>query len=177
MFKFPHIHKSVKLKCKSIGYGDGAFIAQMDGAVMAKWVTVFWVIYSKNTGLLGSTLSGHCMTTGFGPFELLTHCLLRKGRDHSPPKACFEWRAQLSVAIHRAMNILITKQIVGGLNGWSYHNIMGQRTDFCRVADSLSSRLGGTLEKLAVWRLVLLYWKILSLNIRVCAVATFSWWV
>ena len=30
----------------------------------------FWEICSKNTGLQGSTLSGHRMTTGFGPFEL-----------------------------------------------------------------------------------------------------------
>ena len=27
-------------------------------------------ICSKNAGLQGSTLSDHCMTTGFGPFEL-----------------------------------------------------------------------------------------------------------
>ena len=43
----------------------------------------------KNTGLQGSTLSGPCMTTGFGPFELPTRGLLQKGRDHSPPKFCF----------------------------------------------------------------------------------------
>ena len=29
------------------------------------------------------------MTTGFGPFELPTCGLLQRGRDHSPPKACF----------------------------------------------------------------------------------------
>ena len=62
-------------------------MAQMDGAV-----TVFgrYAQIKKNTGLQGSTLSGPRMTTGFGPFELLTRGLLQKGRDHSPPKACFE---------------------------------------------------------------------------------------
>ena len=68
----------------------------------------------KNTGLQGSTLSGPRMTTGFGPFELPTRGLLQTGRDHSPPKACFEWGAQLSVGIQTAKNILITKQIGGG---------------------------------------------------------------
>ena len=43
----------------------------------------------KNTGVQGSTLSSHCMTTGFGPFELPTHVLLQKGQDHSPRKFCF----------------------------------------------------------------------------------------
>ena len=64
-------------------------MAQMDGAVSY----CFWEICSnkkKNTGLQGSTLSGPRMTTGFGPFELLTRGLLQKVRDHSPPKACFE---------------------------------------------------------------------------------------
>ena len=37
-----------------------------------------------------ATLSGPRMTMGFGPFELPTRGLLQKGRDHSPPKACFE---------------------------------------------------------------------------------------
>ena len=48
-----------------------------------------WGIYDKevlffvrkNSGLLGSTLSGHRMTTSFDPFELPTHGLLQKGRD------------------------------------------------------------------------------------------------
>ena len=75
------------------------------------------MLKKKHTGLQGSTLSGPRMTTGFGPFEPLTHGLLQKGRDHSLPKACFEWGAQLSVGIHRAMNILITKQI-GGVAQW-----------------------------------------------------------
>ena len=42
-----------------------------------------------NAGLQGSTRSGHHMTTGFGPFELMICGLLQRGRDHSPPKACF----------------------------------------------------------------------------------------
>ena len=53
-------------------------------------VTVFGRCAQKITGLQGSTLSGPRMTTGFGPFELPTRGLLQKGRDHSPPKACFE---------------------------------------------------------------------------------------
>ena len=65
-------------------------MAQMGGAVMAKQLIVFRKIWSKNTGLQGSNLSGPRMTTGFGPFELPTRGLLQKGRDHSPPKACFE---------------------------------------------------------------------------------------
>jgi len=47
----------------------------------------------KNAGLQGSTLSNHHMTTGFGPFELPTCGLLQRGRDHSPPKACFYLRS------------------------------------------------------------------------------------
>ena len=47
----------------------------MGGAVMAIKVTVFG--YAQK--IQGSTLSGHCMTTGFGPYELLTHDLLQKG--------------------------------------------------------------------------------------------------
>ena len=44
----------------------------------------------ESAGLQMSSLSGHRMTTGFGPFELPTRGLLLKGQDHSPPKACFE---------------------------------------------------------------------------------------
>ena len=44
----------------------------------------------ENTCLQGSTLSGHRMTTGFSPFEFPTSGLLQKGRENSPPKACFE---------------------------------------------------------------------------------------
>ena len=53
------------------------------------WGSYFFQEMLKNTGLQGSTLSGPCMTTGFGPFELPTHGLLQKGQDHSPPKFCF----------------------------------------------------------------------------------------
>ena len=92
-------------------------MAQMDGAVSY----CFWEIHvcsKKNTGLQGSTLSGPRMTTGFGPFELPTCGLLQKGRDHSPPKVCFEepsfWLAHSAMGIHSAINIQITKQIGGG---------------------------------------------------------------
>ena len=62
----------------------------------------------------GSTLSGHCMTMGFSPFELPTRGVLQKGQDHSPPKVCFEepcfeepsfWLAHSAINIHSAMNI------------------------------------------------------------------------
>ena len=46
-------------------------------------------LLKKNTGLQGSTLYDHRMTTGFGPFELPTRGLLQKGWDHSPPKFSF----------------------------------------------------------------------------------------
>ena len=92
----------------------GAIMAQMDGAV----VIFLWDVCSKNTGLQRSTLSGPHMTRGFGPFELPTHGLLQKGRDHSPPKVCFEkssfWLPHSAMGIHSAMNIKITKQIGGG---------------------------------------------------------------
>ena len=45
---------------------------------------------SNNAGLQGSTLSGHCMTMGFGPSQLKIRGLLQKGRNHSLPKACYE---------------------------------------------------------------------------------------
>ena len=94
---------------------------QMGGAVMAKSYCL-WDICSKNPDLQGSTLSGHCMNTGFSPTELLTGGLLQKGQDHSPPQACFNEEPSSQFGIHTAMNIL-TKQIGGGLNGWSYQNI------------------------------------------------------
>ena len=37
---------------------------------MAKKIAVSFGNMLKNAGLQGSTLSGHRMTTGFGPFEL-----------------------------------------------------------------------------------------------------------
>ena len=58
-------------------------MAQMDGAVSY----CFWEICSKKKKIL---VSGPRMTMGFGPFELPTRGLLQKGRDHSPPKVCFE---------------------------------------------------------------------------------------
>ena len=78
---------------------------------MGQLVTVFGRYAQKNTGLQGSTLSGPRMTTGFSPFELPTRGLLQKGRDHSPPKVCFEepsfWLAHSAMGIHSAINILI----------------------------------------------------------------------
>ena len=58
--------------------------------------------------MLESTLSDLRMTTGFGPFELLTHVLIQKGLDHSPPKFCFVmspafWLAQLLLGAFTAM--------------------------------------------------------------------------
>ena len=88
----------------------------------------FWEICSKNTGLQGSTLSGPRMTMGFGPFELPTHGLLQKGRDHSPPKfllceePSFLVGTAIIMGIHSGMNIRITKQIGGGVNEWSYYD-------------------------------------------------------
>ena len=35
-----------------MGYGDGTFMAQLDGAVMAKWVIVFGRYAQKNTNIL-----------------------------------------------------------------------------------------------------------------------------
>ena len=85
---------------------------------MGRLVTVFGIRSKKNTGFQGSTLSGPRMTAGFGPFELPTRGLLQKGRDHSPPKVCFEepsfWLAHSAMGIHSAINIQITKQIGGG---------------------------------------------------------------
>ena len=86
-----------------------AIYGLMGGAFMAYWVGHLWFngwdtyglngwgsngkllfhleVCSKSAGLQGSTLSGHHMTTGFGPFELPTCGLLQRGWDHSPPKA------------------------------------------------------------------------------------------
>ena len=44
----------------------------------------------SDAGHQGSSLSDPHKTTGFGPFKLPTRGPLQKGRDHSPPKACFE---------------------------------------------------------------------------------------
>ena len=74
---------------------------------------------AQNTSLQGSTLSSHA-GHGFGSIELPTSGLLQKGWDHFMAKARFEWRAQLLVGIHIAINFVITKQI--GQDGWSYQN-------------------------------------------------------
>ena len=60
-------------------------MTQIGGAVWQSEL-LFWEICSKNTGLQGSALSSHHMTTGFSLFELPNCSLLRKGRDQSPPK-------------------------------------------------------------------------------------------
>ena len=54
---------------------DGDFMTKMGGAFMAQMggaVSNFWGDMLKNTGCQESTLSSPRMTTGFGPFELLT---------------------------------------------------------------------------------------------------------
>ena len=72
----------------------------------------------KNAGPQGSTLSNHHMTTGFGPFELLTCGLLKRGWDHSPPKACFhflfEEPSSQVLAFNSAHEYTIAKQNEGG---------------------------------------------------------------
>ena len=55
--------------------------------------------------------------------------LLQKGQDYSPPKFCFVRSPAFLVGttmlmgIYSAMNVRITKQIGGGVNGWSYCNV------------------------------------------------------
>ena len=71
-----------------------------------------WVAQKINAGLQGSTLSGHRMTTGFGPFELPTCGLLQRGRDHSPPKACFYLRSP-ALGWLSQYEYTVAKQIVG----------------------------------------------------------------
>ena len=66
-------------------------MAQMGGGIYGsngwgKELLFMGDMLKKNPDLWqGSTLSGHCMTTGFGPFELPSCGLLQKGQDHSPP--------------------------------------------------------------------------------------------
>ena len=101
-----------------------AFMAQMDGAVSY----CFWdMLKKKNTGLQGSTLSGPRMTTGFGPFELPTRGLLQKGRDHSPPKVCFE---EPSFWLAHTVNALINAPLKNNYDPqrrlvWSEKNYFG----------------------------------------------------
>ena len=74
---------------------SGAFMAQMGGAV------VFWRdMLTKSTGLQRSTLSGHCMTMGFGPFELPTRGLLQKGQDKQAPLGYSVSRGESGEAKH-----------------------------------------------------------------------------
>ena len=71
-------------------------------------------ICSKNAGLQGSTLSVHRMTTGFGPFELLTCGLLQRGWDHSPPKACFYLRSPALRWLSQHYEYIVAKTKWGG---------------------------------------------------------------
>ena len=118
-----------------------------------------WGIYGSNEwdsyGKVSYCFLGDAQTpplqkkTGDYPFQSLHHGfrslwtpnLLQKGWDHFPPKACFKWRAQLSVGIHRAMSILITKQIGGG-SQW-VELVIVKGTSELIVVDLLLSRLGG----------------------------------
>ena len=75
------------------------------------YIFCFWL--KKNTGLQGSILSGHRMTTGFGNIELPTRGLLQKGREHSLPKFCFAelaspafWLAQLLLWAFTVLKLL-----------------------------------------------------------------------
>ena len=88
-----------------------------------------WKYAQKIAGLQGSTLSDHRMTTGFGPFELPTCGLLQRGRDHSPPKACFILRSPALGWLSKYYEYTVAKQnyeyteakqMGVGLNGWSY---------------------------------------------------------
>ena len=71
-WKFPH-----KLKCGVKTWWDMGMghlqLRWVEHADMEKWVTVFLgdMLKKKNTGLQGSTLSGHRMTTGFGPYDIV----------------------------------------------------------------------------------------------------------
>ena len=115
------------------------------GHLWLKWVGRLW----QSELLLFGRCSNPPQKTGDYPFQSLHHGfrslwtpnLLQKGWDHFPPKACFKWRAQLSVGIHRAMSILITKQIGGGSQWVELVIIKGTSEPI--VVDLLLSRLGG----------------------------------
>ena len=68
----PQVRKSVKLKhngiweCGVYGLNGWGVYGSNVCASYGKVIYCFWEIYSKSTGLQGSTLSGHRMTTGFG---------------------------------------------------------------------------------------------------------------
>ena len=70
----------------------------------------------KNAGLQGSSYPfGHCMTTGFIPFELPTFGLLQRGWDHCPPsKACLDLKNPALGWHSQCYEYTVTKQIVGG---------------------------------------------------------------
>ena len=81
------------------------------------------VLFGRNAGFQGSTLSGHHMTTSFGSSELLTCGLLQRGQDHSPPKACFYLRNPALVGSHSAMNIQYLNTMGVGLNRQPYNQL------------------------------------------------------
>ena len=87
---FENFQNSSSLKLKQWDMGMGHLLCKGVGQLWQSELLFFWEMCSKITGIQGSTLSSHCMTTGFGPFELLTCGLLQKGQDHSLPKAFFE---------------------------------------------------------------------------------------
>ena len=73
----------------ALWYGWGTYGLNGWGSYDKVSCCFVWKYAQKIAGLQGSTLSDHLMTTGFGPFELPACGLLQRGRDHSPPKACF----------------------------------------------------------------------------------------
>ena len=70
----------------------------------------------KDAGFQGSTLSDHCMTTGFGPFELPTCGLLyREGGTTPHLKLVFIRGVELSVGFQSIMyEHPVAKQNGGG---------------------------------------------------------------
>ena len=96
----------------------------MGEALRLKWVGHLWqseLLFLVFRGV--ATISSHRMTTGFGPFKLLTCGLLQKGWDHTPPKFFFREEPSflvgtaIAMGIYSAMNIQINTQIGGGVNG------------------------------------------------------------
>ena len=84
------------------------------GEAVAASCFFVWKYVEKNAGLQESTLSNHHMTTGFGPFELPTWGLLQRGRDHSPPKACFYLRCPALGWLSQRYEYTVAKQNGGG---------------------------------------------------------------
>ena len=62
----------------------------------------------------GEYPSGHCMTTGFGPFELPNCGLLQRGQDHSPLKACFHLKSPALIWLSQRTEYTVAKQNGGG---------------------------------------------------------------